>query len=238
MRYIDFHTHILPKIDDGAKSLNESVEMLRTAKRCGAELVVLTPHYTSDISIAEFCELRQKKYLELKAEVLKNKDEFPKLLLGAEVLVNNALSENDDIKSLCISETNLLMVELPYDKWQKWHYNEVYNLVAKHSITPVIAHVERYLTKVEDLKKLEPLISVGAKFQINADSFLSFFGKRIIRELAAMGLISAIGSDCHGATFRSPDISRAISVFSKKFGEPFMDYLYEKSSKLLNESRI
>ena len=83
----------------------------------------------------------------------------------------------------------------------------------------------------KDIEKIDKLISIGARFQINAEPFLTFSGKRIIRTLAAEGLISAIGSDCHGVKRRSPDISYPLEIFAKKFGDAFIDYLYNKSEK-------
>ncbi|MDO4426075.1 MAG: hypothetical protein Q4D17_09960, partial [Planctomycetia bacterium] len=110
-----------------------------------------------------------------------------------------------------------------------------YRVIAERNLSPVMAHIERYLKRPKDIEKIDKLISIGARFQINAEPFLTFSGKRIIRTLAAEGLISAIGSDCHSLRRRSPDISYAMEVFAKKFGDAFIDYLYNKSEKLLSE---
>ena len=101
-----------------------------------------------------------------------------------------------------------------------------------------MAHIERYLRGPKDLKKLDTLISFGVKFQVNASSFLSFNGRRIIRELAAEGLIHAIASDAHNMSFRSPDMSRAFRAFTRKFGDDFLDHIYDKTSKLIDDNRI
>lgn len=235
MKYIDFHTHILPGIDDGAKNVSESLEMLKIAKKNGAEEIILTPHYKFETSIDEFCELRDKQFAHLNNAMHKSGDEFPKIRLGAEVYINTTLSELPDLNKLCISGTNLLLLELPYATWNKWHYNEVYNIVNGHDIVPVMAHIERYISSPKNIARLVPFASVGAHFQINTDSFMSFFGKRVVRELAARGYISAIGSDCHNLTNRSPDITKSLKTLAKKFGEPFVDYLYQKSYNLLNK---
>lgn len=240
MQYIDFHTHILPEIDDGADSIAESLEMLKTARRCGAETVILTPHYhASTMDVTEFCALRDKKMEALKKAMKKDGGDFPEILSGAEVLLDGTISEKKDLMSLCVEGTDILLVELPYISWGKWHIQEVYHLVANCNLTPVIAHVERYLRKPKDvIPRLDNLVSIGAKFQINADSFLTFSGRRIIRTLAAEGLISAIGSDCHSSKDRTPDISRALLKYNKKFGDSFIDYLYHKTKQLLADSKI
>lgn len=233
MKYIDFHTHILPEIDDGATSVSESLEMLKLAKSSGAETVILTPHFLADTTIDEFCQKRSDKLLALQNEIEKDKSDFPNLLCGAEVYLNSALSEVPDLKKLCISGTNLLLLELPFSTWNMWHFNEVYNIAQKHDVVPIMAHIERYLSSPKDIQRIEPLISMGAKFQVNVDSFETLHGKRVIRELADKGLMCALASDCHDLVNRSPDISHTLSVMSKKLGQPFLDYIYETSSELL-----
>lgn len=235
MRYIDFHTHIVPEIDDGAQTVEDAIAMLKTARACGAETVILTPHYHATMPIAEFCARRDEKVALLKSAMEKDGGEFPAILCGTEVLLDDAISEREDVSKLCIEGTELLLLELPYTSWCSWHYQEVYRIIARRNLTPVMAHIERYLSKPKDIDKIDRLITIGAKFQINAGSFLTFSGKRIIRTLAAEGLISAIGSDCHNLTSRSPDITRALSVLAKKFGDPFIDYLYNKSKNLLSD---
>ena len=231
--YIDFHTHILPDIDDGSKSVEMSVQMLRLCKISGAEKVILTPHVNAVSDFDAFLKKRNEKYKELLSAV--ENDDFPELLCGAEVLLDGPLSERENVSSLCIEGTELLLLELPYTNWNSWYAREIHNIIKNHNVTPVMAHIERYLKSPKDISKLDNLASLGAKFQINASSFLSFSGRRIIKELAASGLISAIGSDAHNLSFRSPDIKKALNKFSKKFGEDFIDYMYEKTSSLIKD---
>jgi len=235
VRYIDFHTHILPEMDDGAKSVRESVAMLKAAEKSGAKTVILTPHYQTAMPISEFCAKRDEKLSLLKSAMKKDGGKFPRLLLGAEVAIDGSLCDKPDLEKLCIEGTDLLLLELSYSSWNDWHFQEVYRVIAERNLSPVMAHIERYLKRPKDIEKIDKLISIGARFQINAEPFLTFSGKRIIRTLAAEGLISAIGSDCHSLRRRSPDISYAMEVFAKKFGDAFIDYLYNKSEKLLSE---
>lgn len=238
MRYIDFHTHILPEIDDGAKTITESIDMLKAAYAAGAETVILTPHYHPAFPLPEFLKKREKQYAALKKAMKADGGDFPKLLLGAEVLMDGMISDKKELEKLCIEGTNLLLLELPYHKWNDWHFQEVYRIMAERDLSPVMAHIERYLRRPKDLSKIDQLISFGARFQINANSFLHFNGRRIIRALAAEGLVGAIGSDAHGVKFRSADVARAMNKFADKFGDPFIDYLYNKTSKLLSEHSI
>lgn len=236
--YIDFHTHILPEIDDGAKDMETALSMLGLSFESGAEAVVLTPHVSSDANISKFIETRNEKLDKLKIAMKKNPHHYPDLIYGAEVALNSALSEKKDVRSLCIEDTDLLLLELPYTAWTSWYNNEIYNLISKHNVTPIMAHIERYLKGPKDIDKLSAMVSFGVKFQINASSFLSFNGRRIIRELAAEGLISAIGSDCHNLSNRSPDISKALHMFEKKFGEDFIDHIFNKTLNLMDKCKV
>ena len=231
--YIDFHTHILPDIDDGSESIEMSLEMLRIANENGAKTVILTPHIDATSDFDEFLQIRNEKFEALKKAIKKSRQKCPKLLLGAEVMLDCPLSEMENIRSLCIEGTELLLLELPYTQWNSWYKREIHNIITNHGVIPVLAHIERYMTSPKDIEKLEPLASMGAKFQINASSFLSFSGRRIIKALAPSGFISAIASDAHNLSNRSADISRALSTFKKKLSPDFTDYLYEKTCELL-----
>ena len=236
--YIDFHTHILPGIDDGAKDMQTALAMLGVANECGAEAVVLTPHISSDGDIEKFLVSRDEKVNHLKNAINKNSHVFPDIMVGAEVALDSALSERENVRSLCIQGTELLLLELPNTSWTSWYNNEIYNLMSKHDVTPVMAHIERYIKSPKDIDKLSILVSLGVKFQVNASSFLTFSGRRVIRELAAEGLVSAIGSDCHNLSRRSPDITRALRTFERKFGEDFVEHIYNKTATLLDKYEI
>lgn len=235
--YIDFHTHILPNIDDGSSSIEMSLDMLDIADKIGAESVILTPHVNASSVFKDFLSIRNERYDQLIASVKNAGINCPELLLGAEVQLDTALSDKANVRSLCIENTELLLLELPYAPWNSWYNHEIYNLISRHEVTPIMAHIERYLKSPKEIKKLDTLISFGVKFQINASSFLSFSGRRIIRELAAEGLISAIASDCHNLGHRSPDISKALRAFERKFGQDFIGHIYKKSSALLDDYR-
>lgn len=236
--HIDFHTHILPEIDDGAKDMETALSMLGLSYECGAESVVLTPHVSSEADIDKFLSERADALARLKAAMKRNPHLYPDIIVGAEVALNGPLSEHENVRSLCIEGTDLLLLELPYTSWTSWYNNEIYNLISKHDVTPIMAHIERYLRGPKDINKLSALVSFGVKFQVNASSFLSFRGRRIIRELAAEGLISAIGSDCHNLSNRSPDISKALRLFDRKFGEDFLEHMFNKTLTLMDKCKI
>lgn len=236
--YIDFHTHILPEIDDGAKNIDMSLAMLEFAYANEAETVVLTPHVNASSDFTDFLKVRNDRFKKLSSAISSSRIICPEILLGAEVLLDCSLAEKKNVRSLCIEGTELLLLELPYTPWNSWYNHEIYNMMSKHEVVPVMAHIERYLRGPKDIKKLDALISFGVKFQVNASSFLSFNGHRIIRELAAEGLVHAIASDAHNMSRRSPDMNRAFKVFNRKFGDDFLDHICSKTQKLIDDNKI
>ena len=233
--YIDFHTHIIPKIDDGAKDVDMALAMLRTAHKSGAKKVILTPHYSTHADIGEFFCLRERRVNLLKTAMQENPEDYPEILVGAEVAMDGALTDIDDISPLLIEGTDLILLELPYTAFSSWYNNVIYDIIVTHNVTPIMAHIERYLDSPKDVEKLGTLASFGVKFQINAPSFLSHSGKKIIKALSETGLISSIGSDCHNLDTRSPDIEKALALMDKKLGHGFSDFIYEKTTELLNK---
>lgn len=113
---IDFHCHILPKMDDGSDSINTSLAMLREEHTQGVNRVVLTPHfYCEEESIEAFLQRRKKAFSALQTAISDqpHADDIPELCLGAEVAMSSALAQMD-LQPLCISGTNVLLLELPY----------------------------------------------------------------------------------------------------------------------------
>lgn len=233
MKYIDFHTHIIPNMDDGAQSIDEAISMLKIAYKSGAETVVLTPHYNRGVSVSDFCNRRDEQVALLKEAMEKDGDMFPSLRIGAEVLVDCALSDKDDLRKLCIDGTDTILLEFPLPTWSRWHVTEIHNIISKQGLTPVIAHTERYLTSPKQIHSLDNFVYYGAKFQVNASAFLPFSSRRIIKAMIKEGLVSAIASDCHNETTRTPDIARAIQRMTKCFDEELMDIVHDESCKLL-----
>ncbi|MBR1723547.1 MAG: histidinol-phosphatase, partial [Ruminococcus sp.] len=116
---IDFHSHILPGIDDGSKNIEESVALLDIMAADGVDIVVATPHfYCTHRSIHSFLERRNNAYKKLKPYL---KPEHPRILLGGEVLYDDILIGKDDLSRLTIQGTNFMLLEMPYTKLTEKH---------------------------------------------------------------------------------------------------------------------
>ena len=142
---IDIHAHYLPAVDDGAKDVRESIRMLTEAFKQGVTVCAGTPHVLvhKEGDVDTFLEKRKASEEELNAFLSGTEGAIPRLIYGAEVFLDNDISKYKDIKKLCISGTDLLLVELSTVKsdsrYSEWLYS--LNLIG---IVPVIADFERY----------------------------------------------------------------------------------------------
>ena len=109
---VDFHTHILPGMDDGSRDVEQSLAMLRMEREQGIETVVLTPHfYARQNAPARFLERRSQSFQKLSAAL---DESCPRLLLGAEVQYFDNMDRAEEIGSLCIGDTGVLLLEMPF----------------------------------------------------------------------------------------------------------------------------
>ena len=145
---IDFHSHILPLVDDGSRSVNESCELLKLLARQGIEKVVATPHfYAERESVDEFLLRRKASFEALSAEMSEG---MPEVLLGAEVRYYQGISNLKGLRDLRIDGSDLLLLEMPNCRWTEYIIKELAQINNIGSITIVLAHIERYeLTEYE-----------------------------------------------------------------------------------------
>ncbi len=206
---IDFHTHILPAIDDGAGKTEESSKMLEELRGQGIEIAVLTPHYYRDeMTVGEFVNTRKEAYSELMT--VYNDKIMPRLMLGCECAMWDGMS-GADLSPLCIEDTNMLMCEMPYT-YRSYIIDELEELKVSGYL-PVIAHIDRYFKlyerrRIAELCRLENVI-----FQVNAASLTDFWMRGELSSMARSGCEFILGTDCHDLHTRKPEIKK--SVFNK-----------------------
>ncbi len=222
----DFHSHILPKVDDGSRSVEESLEMLKMLYSQGIKRVVATPHfYANDESVESFVNRRQRASDSISDKLT---SQMPEIITGAEVRYYEGISHLDNLKSLRIGETELLLLEMPECKWTEYILRELTDISSNGRITPVLAHVERCIG-YQSKDVFNRLLQSGILMQINAGYINNFFtcGKAV--KMMKKRQVHFIGSDCHGIQSRPPDIGKAISTLNKKtnadFAAGFKDFV-------------
>ncbi|MGL4738417.1 MAG: CpsB/CapC family capsule biosynthesis tyrosine phosphatase [Cellulosilyticaceae bacterium] len=193
---IDFHTHVLPGIDDGSKTKEQSLVMLQHLRKQGCSQLVATPHFYPDQEIEVFLEQRQAAYDGLLAFAAEKEAlDLPEIILGAEVLVGAELAKCEHLDQLCIGGTRYMLLEMPYGIWPKWVFQVVDELILR-GITPIIAHLERY-EAIVGLRVMQELLEREVIGQMNAYAVRGRETKGLARKLLAKGHIQLLGSDVH-----------------------------------------
>ena len=140
----DVHGHFLPGMDDGCKTPEEALQVLKSSFRQGVHRAFATPHYYPVESVSAFLELRQVSYEKLMTAIGEEMD-VPRICLGAEVAYRPGLGYAEDLHKLCIGSSRYLLLELPFSGWNRELVRDVRNMCAVAGITPILAHIERYL---------------------------------------------------------------------------------------------
>ena len=232
---IDFHAHILPSVDDGSKSVDESLKLLEMLTAQGVESVLATSHYYADReSPQSFLERRATAYDALKPFL---DSKCPEILLGAEVRFYDGISRLSELCSLRIENTKLLLLEMPFARWTEYTVKELCELSCSNELVVVLAHIERYLN-MQDRGVFEYLREHGVLMQVNASFFADLLSRRKALRMLKSGLIDALGSDCHNTHVRRPRINEAINVIKRNFGDTFVDDFAEYSQALLQKYSI
>lgn len=208
LRVIDVHAHILPGIDDGSRTMEESIRLLEMAVSQGISAVIATPHYSRHGKNADLDRLTE----ELRTAV---HDRLPELLLytGQETYYHESLPERlKEKQAWTLSGSPYVLVEFsPGDSYQQL-YRGIRKLVSFGYI-PVLAHVERYAC-LRQGRNLEELMGCGCRLQMNYDSLKGSFlssETRWCRKQVLEGRIFLLGTDMHRLDFRPPDIREPLS---------------------------
>lgn len=218
MSIADVHCHIVYGVDDGSKSLEESLDMLKMEYESGVRTIILTPHHHKG-RMDKPVDVLKERYETLKAN---NKYDID-LYLGSELFSeSNLVDELNEGLALTMNNTKYVLVEF----YPSTPYKEIeaqFRSLLMSGYKPIIAHIERYDCFLKDPYLVEDLSDLGIKIQINATSLNNFTAKRFIKKLLKYELVDLIGSDAHNTTSRSPNMSKYIEYIRKKTSEDYFD---------------
>ena len=145
---IDLHSHILPRMDDGSRSTEESLQMLTALGAQGVTDVAATPHfYASENGPDRFLARRARSWQQLRPHLTAS---LPRVHLGAEVLFFEGIAAFDGLPRLCLSGTDVLLLEMPFRPWNGRMLDELLELAGRPDVTVLLAHMERYLPYVAE----------------------------------------------------------------------------------------
>jgi len=237
---IDLHCHIIPGVDDGAESLEESIEMAKIAEEERIEKIVATPHlFRGDLNSGDFPMVEEKRQELCRA--LKDHNIQLEILPGAEVHISHDLIEEirKNREKLVLNHSSYMLIEFPADHVYAGAKNLLFELMSE-GLTPIIAHPERNNVFVHNPRQLYELVSMGALSQANSGSFFGLYG-RSVREAALsflkLNLTHFIASDCHSPRSRAPRLTEAVNRAGEEIGKKNAGFLVRKNPQAVVEDR-
>lgn len=238
--YIDIHTHILPGVDDGSGSMEETIKMLQIAFDQDIRTIIATPHYIAGSKNASVEQLNMVRS-QVQEEAEKLDKEF-KILLGNELYYSEAIM--DDLKSqkaLTLADSRYILVEFSVRDTYERIYKGMKELIYA-GYAPVLAHVERYHCLYKKPELISELIRLGCYIQMNSDSLTGgIFNSEanVNRKLLNNGLVHLVGSDCHRSEIRKPKMKDTVKILQKKCDENLIHKIFlENPANILKNTYI
>ena len=233
---LDVHTHILPGIDDGSRSVEQSLTMLRAEAEQGVKTVMLTPHYRATReSPAEFAGRRAAAEARLR-EAVGDQEGLPALYCGAEVEFFEGLSHVEELEPLCIGGGSVMLIEMPFCPWNRRMLAEISALQQHRGIQPILAHIERYRS-FQPKGLWEELSDRGVWLQCNTSFFRRWQTSRIAMSMLKRRLVDFVATDSHDPERRAPDLGAAMEKIESKLGREALDFLRSGEEALLRRVR-
>jgi len=218
---VDIHSHILPEVDDGSHSLDESLEMCRASADDGVGVMVATPHAHDGMHKTHDPAFLRQKVDELNRQL----GGRPKIVLGCELRFTHEI-----VKQICETQTAptiaggpYVLVEFPHAVVPAGSERPLFELM-RNQITPIIAHPERNVMLMSEPQRFYDLVSMGVLGQIDTGSIRGQFGKKAqhaARVMLENGLIHFIASDCHNTRNRLAGLSAAVTAAAEIVGEEY-----------------
>ena len=216
--FTDFHSHILPGVDDGSKTVEESLKLLRMQAQQGVAQVVATPHFYANHDTPERFLRRRAAAWEALREAMVQEAGLPQVVLGAEVYYFPGISDSEVLPQLTIGQKSYMMLEMPAVPWTQNMYREIENIYAKHGITPIMAHIDRYLSPLRYRQILMQLEELPVLVQANSAFFLRPMTAPLALRMLKENRIHLLGLDCHDCIRRRPDLGEAVQKIEKHLG--------------------
>ena len=231
---IDLHSHILPNVDDGSRSLEDSLSLMKEASKLGITDIVFTPHYELNPSRMVPNVNFKDSFENFKKELIGNEINI-NVYLGNEITLENGIIDQIKNKNcLTLNDSKYILLELDFFAEEEEIGEIIYELgLAGYRV--IIAHVERYL--YADYKYVEMLVNEGALIQVNAASLTvkNSYLKKFMSKLIKNNLIHFIASDVHRG--RENKLQEAYQIVSKRFNKDIANRLFVDNPRkvLLNQ---
>lgn len=237
---IDIHSHILPDLDDGSKSMEMSIRMAQLYVENGFEKVVTTSHYFGECKGVQLDDLEAAKF-ELE-DMLDREGIDLKIELGNEMYLSPDILENiQSGRALSLAGSRYVLIEMPANEIPDYTEDILYELQIKGYI-PIIAHPERNSEIVRNPNILYSLIEKGSMAQLNLHSMMGMYGKDVMNTanvLLKHNLIHFVGTDSHSDGRRSPSVKNSLKLLETRLGkERYFKIVYQNPELLVRDKDI
>lgn len=217
---IDIHSHIIPAIDDGSHSFEETYQMLKEAEQAGFTDVIATSHYIENYYETD-TQQRQKSVDEINNKLKENNINI-KVHCGSEIYVSqNMVDFIKNKKASSLANTKYVLFELPMNN-NIMYLDDIIFEIQSAGFIPIIAHPERYSYVQDNPKMLVELINKGVLFQANFGSIIGKYGntaKKTLKKLLQYNMIHFFGADAHRSNSIYTNIDTAITELRKIISE-------------------
>lgn len=219
--FTDIHTHILFGVDDGARTLDESLLMLEQEYRSGVRDVILTPHFYMSREQAPLTVFKEKLRLLQDA----SRERFPdlSLYLGFEVQASGSLFDAfDSLEPLCLAGSRNFLMEFRNGDSVR-HMKDRVREAQSMGVSVIVAHAERYEVIQEDVDSARSLTRMGAELQVNADSIVGKgIERRTARKLIRENLVTYVAGDAHNTDTRTCRFAECARYLARKYNDEYM----------------
>ena len=233
---IDIHCHVIPEVDDGAKTLEDSKKMLELAYAEGIRKIIATHHFCPEIFASDIVKI-ERQYQKI-SEIAKHIGDGIEVFLGCEYYAKMNMSQKLQSETRCtLANTKYVLIEF-LDNAEFSYIRAIVQDLVSNGYKPILAHIERYdcLYKREYIKELHTL---GAQMQINADSVIGKSGhliKRFCKKIIKDNLVDFIATDGHDLNRRQPKIEKCANYLEKKMGYEYTRrILIDNPQKIIDE---
>lgn len=235
---VDFHSHILPGIDDGSASIEESLSMLRMEAEQGIAHVVATPHFYAKHDRPTSFLKRRAEAEKCLREAMEAHPGLPQITVGAEVYFFPGMSNSDELLGLTFGINKCIMLEMPHPPWTKNMFKELESIYVRLGILPVLAHIDRYIRPFQTYGIPERLHELPVLVQANANFFLHSLTKGMAMRMLKEDRIQLLGSDCHNLSTRKPNLGQAVGQIVKRLGSEALERIdaYQKDALVGHEN--
>ncbi len=235
----DMHCHILPYLDDGARDMQQALEMARISVESGVTTMVATPHANQRGRFENYNGAELQVVYEMFLARLAQANIPLRIVPAMEIFASRDVVQCIENGMLCgMGASNRYLIEFPFEAWHA-DINRILQDMLRNGYMPLVAHPERYRCVKDTPYLVRQWRDMGCMIQLNANSVFGGFGEtsRIVaRELLAASLVDVVGSDAHGTQHRTPNMKKIADYLVAEHSIAYMrKLLIETPQQILGE---